>query len=44
MRITSVPITEQEAAEQAELRGLMIKSYRGELPLDVRIVNREDAD
>jgi hypothetical protein len=42
MKVTSVPMSEQAAQEQAELRKLMIQSYKGQLPLEVKIVKSDE--
>lgn len=42
MKLTSLPISEQEAQEQAELRKLMIQSYKGQLPLEVKLVKSDE--
>lgn len=42
MEVTSLPMFEQEAQEQAELRKLMIQSYKGQLPLEVKLVKTDE--
>lgn len=42
MAITSVPTSEEETLEQTELRKLMIRSYQGKLPIEVRLVRNDE--
>ncbi len=42
MEVTSLPMSEEEAREQAELRKLMIQSYKGQLPLEVKLVKTDE--
>ncbi|MGZ8373522.1 MAG: DUF6680 family protein [Nitrospira sp.] len=42
MEVTALPVSQQEAQEQAELRKLMIQSYSGQLPLEVKLVKTDE--
>jgi len=42
MNVTSFPVDETFAKQQAELWNLMIRSYKGEFPLAVRIVTPDE--